>query len=122
MNLTLRKSKYLDNWYIIERAEHNHTQWLEKDSPNSYSLRNSARFSDADIEGTDAEMLCIADAIENRSEVSFSRCSVKIIDNKAYFDSPRNSTFCGEASLDEADDLAILIRKMLNQFHDQISS
>jgi hypothetical protein len=110
MKLCLRKSDFSDDWYVIERAEHDGREWLQKTGPNIMAFMRSARISDADVEGTLSEMKEIGQAIENRSEASFKRCSVRIDGERAFFDSPRNSTREGECSLAEADELAALIR------------
>jgi len=118
MRLTLRKSSGLDDWYVIERAEHEGKQWLEETGPGMMSLRDSARFSDADVEGTRAEMLAIAGAIEARSQARFKRCRVEVTGpgqaDEVLFDSPRNSTKEGRVTLVEADELAKEIRKKLD--------
>jgi hypothetical protein len=89
--LTLRHCEDFGDWYIIERAKHDGRVWLE---PTEYgaSLRSSARISDADVEGTAADMLAIADAIEARGEYSAKRCSVDAVGADVLFCSPRNST------------------------------
>lgn len=113
MKLTLTKSDFLDDWYLIERAEHDGRSWLEPIGPNATALRCSSRFSDADVEGTGAEMLAIADAIERRDRVSFKRCAVNARADPVTFCSPRNSRTDGECSLAEADELVALIRASL---------
>lgn len=111
--LTMKKSEWLDDWYIIERAEHDGREWMERNGPNSSTLRCSARFSDADVEGSAYEMLALAEAIEQRSRNSFKRCAVRIEGERAYFCSPRNSQEDGEVSLAAADVLAAEIRATL---------
>ena len=113
MKLTVRKSD-LDDWYIIERAEHDNLAWIERPGPNLSALRTSARFSDnADVEGSAAEMRAIADAIERRALVSFKRCAVDATSDVVRFRSPRNSVVDGVVSRPEADALAEIIRQML---------
>lgn len=115
MKLTIRHCDWMGDWYVIERAEHDGREWTEQTGPNSYALRTSARFSDADVEGDASEMLAIADAIERRDGVHFKRCSVNVDHDRVFFSSPRNSTYDGECSLAEADDLAAEIRRVLGQ-------
>ncbi len=112
IKLTLRKSgDETWDWWVIERAEHEGRTWMERTGPNSMSLRDSARFSDADVEGDSHEMIAIAKAIEERGHVSFRRCSVQVIsENEVLFNSPRNSQEDGVVTLADADDLAAEIR------------
>ncbi len=103
-DLTMRKSD-LDDWYVIERAEHDGRKWLEP-IHGGMALRCSARFSDADVEGNSYEMLGLAKAIKERGRQSFKRCSVHIDGDRAYFNSPRNSQTDGVCTLAQADALA----------------
>jgi len=91
--LTLRKSQDLSDWYVIERV-----------------APDVAELSDAAVEGTQGEMLAIADAIDRRTSVNFSRCGVCVAGNHAFFYSPRHSGTEGRATLAVADDLAAQIR------------
>ena len=116
MKLTMRKSEWLDDWYVIEKDEEpgEHREW---DEPTKYGSRfvSSARLSDADCEGTSVEMLDIADAIERREERYHKRCAVTF-DGKgfAYFTSPRNTNEAPTpVPLADADGLAALIRQTL---------
>lgn len=95
--LTLTECKELWHCYIIERAEHD----------------GSARFSDADVEGSREEMLAIAEAIEKRGNAHFRRCAVTAVHEPVRFWSPRNSTEDGIVSYAEADALAQEIRARL---------
>ena len=108
MELTIRKSEGMDDWYVIERAEHDGRIWIADGA-----LQCASRFSDADVEGTAAEMLAIADGIERRTETSFKRCAVSFQTDGVHFDSPRNSQRDGVCSLEEADALAAKIRTAL---------
>jgi hypothetical protein len=111
MKLTLTPGPF-DDWWVIERAEHEGRKWWERVGAGA-SLRCSSRFSDADVEGTSAEMLAIAEAIETRSGASFKRCAVATVKDAASFWSPRNSQEPGGVSLDEADELAKEIRRKI---------
>lgn len=63
VKLTLRKSEWLDDWYVVELAEHDGRQFLEQVGPRAFALRCSARLSDADIEGTVEEASALATEI-----------------------------------------------------------
>ncbi len=113
MKLTMRKSG--EDWYVIERSEHDGRSWLEAVpglGPNCMAFMTSARFSDADVEGTLEEMVAIAEAIEKRDSVSFKRCAVRIDGSHAFFQSPRNSMREGECTVREATELAAEIRRV----------
>lgn len=113
MRLTVKKSEFLTDWYVIERLEHDGREWMETTGPGCMSLRLSSRFSDADVEGPSYEILAIARAIEQRSEAIFKRCSVDATSDPVKFSSPRNSRKDGECSLAEADELVITIRRQV---------
>ena len=109
MKLTIVKS-CIDDWWVIERAEHDNTRWIERINHDTYGCdyhMYSGRFSDyADVEGPTSEMLEIARAIKDRGSESFKRCAVQVLGDKVFFESPRNSERPGECTLAEADDLA----------------
>lgn len=109
MKLILKKSENLDDWYTIELAEHENKYWSE---PTEYgsTLMYSGRISDACVEGSAAEMLAIADAIDQHKRVSFKRCAVNYNYNNVEFYSPRNSKKPGSCSHAEASELATKIR------------
>lgn len=111
--LTLRECDGFDDWYVIERAEHDGRSWLESTGPNSMSLRCSSRFSDADVEGTAEEMLEIAEAIETMGIVSFRRCAVDATGEHVRFHSPRNSQTDGITTSERALALAKEIREKI---------
>lgn len=111
MKLTLKHHEDMGDWYVIERAEHDGRGWLEPIGLNASSFQCSSRFSDADVEGTGAHMLEIAEAIEQGKSYYAKRCSVRISGGAAYFESPRNSRKEGWCTLAEAQDLARLIRE-----------
>jgi hypothetical protein len=91
MNLTLRKSGWLDDWYVIEFAKHDGRNWIEADPRGHLHLRSSARISDADVEGESAEMRAIARALRDGTGVRFTRCAVRFSDDTFELSSPRNS-------------------------------
>jgi len=111
--LVMVKSAHMGDWYLIERAEHDGRQWLERTAPGCMAFRCSSRISDADVEGPAEEMLAIADAIEQRDSVSFRRCAVRVVGDRVFFSSPRNSQRDGETSLAYADELVAQIRREL---------
>lgn len=82
----------MDDWYCIERAEHDGHQWMEQVSANGYVFRRSARVSDADVEGTGEQMLSLARAVLDGGGESHKRCAVRALANDSFaFRSPRNS-------------------------------
>jgi hypothetical protein len=103
-----------NDWWVIERAEHNGGSWFER-TPYGMAFMTASRFSDADVEGTGTEMLDIAAAIENRSRESHKRCAVDARTEPVRFCSPRNSQRDGECSLAEADALAAEIREKVKK-------
>lgn len=114
MKLALVKSDGMDDWFLIEKAEHDGRAWLAPFEGGGAMLMCSSRFSDADVEGTAEEMLGIADAITERGAYSARRCSVSIDGDRASFDSPRNSMSAGVVTLAEADALAVEIKEALS--------
>jgi|GEM_PF-7039520 len=120
--LTLVKCDGFEDWYTIERAEHEGRQWMKPIGPHSMALMCSSRISDADVEGTRAEMLEIAKAIRERKSAWFKRCAVSFNDGSAWFESPRNSTLAGSCALGEADELAAEIEAKLLKESDDAES
>lgn len=111
MKLTITSCEdVIPGWWIIERAEHDGREWIHEMGSDRSELRTSARFSDADVEGYDYEMLAIADTIEKRRYAAMKRCAVDARTTPVRFWSPRNSRTRGECTVAEADDLAKLIR------------
>jgi hypothetical protein len=110
--LTLIKGDSPD-WYLIEWAEHAQQHWLERTGPNVLALRWTGRISDADVEGTAAEMLAIAEAIERGESVYFKRCAVSVDGNRYTLSSPRNSQDPGIISRAQASQLVAEIRRVL---------
>lgn len=108
--LTVVHQEHMDDWWTIERAEHDGREWLENIGPNAMALRCSSRISDADVEGYSTEMHALADAIEARGSESFKRCAVEVKGDVVEFSSPRNSRRSGSCSLEEADRLVTKIR------------
>lgn len=114
MKLTMRKYDTIDDWYIIERAEHDGREWMEETGPNSFALRRSSRITEADVEGHSYEMKAIAKAIRARRYETFKRCGVDARTSPVRFWSPRNSGYTrGECSVEEADALAAMIEATL---------
>jgi hypothetical protein len=110
------KSAWLDDWYIIERAEHDGQEWLEPiGEPNAqtrgYALMRSARISNADVEGTMDEMVEIAKAIKSNGTFHAKRCAVDATGSRVKLWSPRNSLNAGSILAEAADELAEQILK-----------
>ncbi len=118
MKIVLNKSD-LDDWYVIERAEHEGRVWLERTGPNGMKFMDSARISDACLEGTAEEMREIAKAIKDHGSASFRRCSVRVDGGYAYFCSPRNSKIEAVVPLEDAAEFADLALAMLNMTNDR---
>lgn len=113
-NIVCRKSESLDGWYLIERDVESVLSMEERRDPSLgryWRVLNSARISDADVEGTAAEMLEIAEAIERRSTAGAKRCAVNATDPATVrLWSPRNSQRHGEITRAQAEALAASIR------------
>lgn len=98
------------DWWVIERASYSGDPYLERIGENAMALRDPARISDADVEGTAEEMREIAKAIRARTGYRAKRCAVKVDDgNDVRFWSPRNSQRDGATDLASADELAAMI-------------
>lgn len=112
MKCILIKSDNMDDWYLIERAEHDGRHWME---PTQYgmALRCSSRLGNADIEGTSAEMLVIAQSIELGQSASFKRCAAEHTPDGYAMSSPRNSMEPTLITHAEAKELAADIRGKL---------
>ena len=106
MKIVMKKSAWLDDWYLIVKAEHDGREWMERTGPNSSRFMCSERISDACVEGSEEEMLGIAQAIKLRERGSFGRCAVAFLSDGVHFWSPRNSSEDGVVSVEEADELA----------------
>jgi hypothetical protein len=117
VKLKLVKFDGLDDWYLIERAEHDGREWEEERGRGSVHCMRSCRIDPgADVEGTAEQMLCMARAIRARGEYHAKRCAVVIVGNEARFCSRKNSRpgFVHEVvSLEDADDLAEQIEREL---------
>ena len=104
--LALRKSDLADDWFVIEWAQHARRLEL-REIPGGHALWSSARMSDADVEGTGAEMRAIAEAILAGGGAQFRRCAADVDHGDAVrVWSPRNSTEAGVVHIDDARDLA----------------
>ncbi len=106
MKIVLQKSDWLEDWYTIERAQHEGRQWLQPTGPDGFQFMDSGRISDACVEGTAEEMTELAKAIKARGSASFKRCAVRVEGGTAYFCSPRNSTRAAAVPLADADEFA----------------
>jgi hypothetical protein len=107
------KSDVLGDWWLIERADHDGSEWFE---PTEYgtAYRKSSRLGRADIEGSAYEMRAIASAIEAGVSEGFKRCAVEWLPDGAVFSSPRNSNDdTVRVTHENARDLAAQIRSAL---------
>jgi len=115
--LALRKSDALDDWYVIERADHDGREWMEPFKAGGVAgaaLHCSSRIEPStDVEGTAAEMRAIAVAIRAGANVSFRRCAVAMAGPAVDLWSPRNSRTPGTVSYTDALDLADAIDSAL---------
>lgn len=114
MKCILVKSENLEDWFLIERAEHDGREWLEP-TDYGYSLRASSRLGGADIEGTAEEMLALAAAIEDGKSESFKRCAARRSAYGYLMSSPRNSIEPTLITFYEAKELAADIRAKLSK-------
>lgn len=106
------KHDSMNDWYTIERAEHDGRHWLEP-VDGGHTLMYSGRIADADVEGDGDEMLSIAKAIEDRTSFGANRCAVRVSGNTVALWSPRNSRNPGHIPLSAADKLAASIRSVV---------
>lgn len=105
--LTVRGGS-MEDWWLIERKEHDGRTWMERSS-----LRCSSRISNADVEGTGEEMLALAKAIRERGEFSAKRCAAHVKGDRVELLSPRNSTYAASVPLVVADALAAEIEAVV---------
>lgn len=115
MKLTLKKG-YMDDWYTIERAEHEEIQEIRKHPtlPNVMILYYSGRISDACVEGDASEMMAIAQAIQAEGSAQFDRCAVQRVEGHGFFFwSPRNSQERAFVETEDAKELAEEIKARL---------
>lgn len=108
--LALVKSKWLGNWYTIEKAEHDGREWFEP-TEHGHQFMKSARISDASVEGTLTDMKWLSRAIRERRAEYLKRCAVRVNGEYAFFWSPRNSEHECRVPLKWADDLADQIER-----------
>jgi len=104
----------IDDWFTIEHAVHEGKHAMEQiPGMRGIRLTYTGRISDADVEGTAADMRAIAAAIRERGEYITKRCMVDATGERALFSSPRNSMRSASVSLDAADTLATQIETEL---------
>ena len=106
MKIVMRKSEYLDDHYLIVKAEHDGRVWEERVAPDVVRFMKSERISDACVEGDEMDMFDIAYAILYREKCVGVRCAVRFESDGVHFWSPRNSGVDGVVSIEEADELA----------------
>lgn len=112
-----------DGWYTICRVEPVGVAGMRSVEPGVFCFYDPTRISDADVEGTEDEMLDIARAIRARGRFTARRCAVYVdaAAGAATFWSPRNTIDhdAGCVPLSRADDLAGKIEAM---FADRIDA
>lgn len=101
----------MDDWWLIERAEHDGTSGLERIEGGGLALWCASRITNADVEGFGSEMLALADAIERGAGASFKRCAaITREDGRVALSSPRNSIYSAIVPRERALELAAKIR------------
>lgn len=117
--LTLRRSENTDDWFLIERLNHDGRNWFEpiREAGKIIGQRFmcSSRIGNADIEGSADHMRAIAAAIRDRSSDNFKRCAVNTTDSGVELWSPRNSEARSLVSQSVADALAADIDRVLSE-------
>lgn len=91
IRMVIVKSDWMEDWWVLEREEHDGREWFERVGPNASALRMSSRIGNADIEGTTREWKGIAAAIRARGSDHNKRCAVSCEPEGVYLSSPRNS-------------------------------
>ena len=102
--LTLRT--LFENWYVIEKVCHEHKDGFTQVKENHFRYFNTARISDADVEGTSSQLKRIAQAIKEGKEYREKRCAVYCDGDKVLLWSPRNSNRKAEVPRHRALELA----------------
>lgn len=102
MRIKLVKSDGMDDWYTIERVDHEHYETWHDVGINASRLYDSARIADACVEGNAFEMRGIAKAIIAKGSYHAKRCAVRYLPDDGttgfsefLFWSPRNSEMRG---------------------------
>jgi len=95
-----------DQWFQIEKANHDNVEKLVQMSDNAWIFYRSARISDSSVEGNIHEMKELANAILSNCEAVHYRCAVSPHCDGFVFWSPRNSSDVGWVTADVAIALA----------------
>jgi hypothetical protein len=114
MKITCKKSDDIDDWYTIEKAEHDNYYGLHEIAENCSSVYWSGRIADTDVEGSLYEMREVAEAIRDKRSISFKRIGIIFSKDEetVFFYSPRNSRMAAMINIDEANELAAEIIKI----------
>jgi hypothetical protein len=104
-----------DQWFQIEKADHDNVEKLVQVGPGSWSFYRSARISDSSVEGNIHEMKELANAILSNCEAVHYRCAVSTHCDGFVFWSPRNSSYVGWVTAD----VAIALAKKINNYSEQ---
>lgn len=91
IRMLIVKSDWMEDWWILEREEHDGREWFERVGPNATALCMSSRIGNADVEGSAREWKEIAAAIRARGGTSSKRCAAWCKPEGVYLSSPRNS-------------------------------
>lgn len=124
MKVQLEKWDYMEDWYLINRAEHDGSEWDEHEDGSrcdnfrtcryhTHQACHSRRLGNADIEGTAEHMRDIAYAIERNQSHTEKRVRAEFCHSDYLLSSPRNSREPTLISHEEALDLARQIRSLL---------
>lgn len=115
--LTVRKSDAIDDWWCIERVDHENRESFVSTGHNSQRLDCSSRLgtgmNNCDIEGYGVEMKGIASAIESGGTYSAKRCEARTVKEGVLLQSPRNSMEPVLVTYQHAKELAEEIRKVI---------
>lgn len=115
--VTCRRSDVLDDWYTIERVEHDGRMWSEPTRYGSRLCLSSRLEPYTCVEGTPAEMARIANAIRQGDGFHAKRCAVEPDEETTGFLlwSPRNSEDRALVSREHALQLATDIEALLGR-------
>lgn len=108
--LAVRRSDALEDWWVIERAEHDGRAWEEVHGCVHY-MHYSSDINSASVEGTADEMLAIADAIERHDDYETKRCACHWSEDGVDLWSPHNSHIATLVTHARALELAAEIRR-----------
>lgn len=107
MKIILVQSDYGNDWYTIQRADHEGRAWLEEVHKGCLALMCSERLSpESCIEGDAFDMIELARCILKKEDCESTRCAVMFEGEFVYFWSPRNSLHKTPVGIDDATEFA----------------